>query len=285
MNNTLFSLTQYALSELKDTYSENEIRSICRLIFMDVLNYTNINIHLKKYESLPESFVNKFYHIIARLKKNEPIQYIIGETEFAGLKIKLNPAVLIPRPETEELVYWIGESVSSPRRILDIGTGSGCIAIALSRLFPSAQVLGIDISEEALKTARDNALTHSAPVAFRQKNILDYKPEKEEKYDLIVSNPPYVRQCEKKMMQKQVLDFEPHQALFVPVESPLLFYQQIAILSPRILLPGGSLFFEINEAFGKEIQEMLCHLNFQQIELKQDIFGKDRFVKCKLSQG
>ncbi|WP_276803422.1 peptide chain release factor N(5)-glutamine methyltransferase [Odoribacter laneus] len=281
MNNTLFSLTQYALSELKDTYSENEIRSICRLIFMDVLKYTNINIHLKKYESLPESFVNKFYNITVRLKKNEPIQYIIGETEFAGLRFKLSPAVLIPRPETEELIYWIKESVISPRQVLDIGTGSGCIAITLARAFPSARVQAVDVSEEALQIARHNAISNAAPVLFQQKDILNYKAEKEEKYDLIVSNPPYVRQCEKKKMQKQVLDFEPPQALFVPDESPLLFYHQIAKLAQAILLPEGSLFFEINEAFGKEIQEMLRQLNYQHIELKQDIFGKDRFVKCK----
>ena len=196
MNNTLFSLTQYALSELKDTYSENEIRSICRLIFMDVLKYTNINIHLKKYESLPESFVNKFYNITVRLKKNEPIQYIIGETEFAGLRFKLSPAVLIPRPETEELIYWIKESVISPRQVLDIGTGSGCIAITLARAFPSARVQAVDVSEEALQIARHNAISNAAPVLFQQKDILNYKAEKEEKYDLIVSNPPYVRQCE-----------------------------------------------------------------------------------------
>ncbi len=281
MNNTLFSLTQYALSELKDTYSENEIRSICRLIFMDVLKYTNINIHLKKYESLPESFVNKFYDITVRLKKNEPIQYIIGETEFAGLRFKLSPAVLIPRPETEELIYWIKESVISPRQVLDIGTGSGCIAITLALAFPSARVQAVDVSEEALQIARHNAISNAAPVLFQKKDILNYKAEKEEKYDLIVSNPPYVRQCEKKKMQKQVLDFEPPQALFVPDESPLLFYHQIAKLAQAILLPEGSLFFEINEAFGKEIQEMLRQFNYQHIELKQDIFGKDRFVKCK----
>lgn len=281
MNNTLFSLTQYALSELKDTYSEHEIRSICRLIFMDVLKYTNINIHLKKYESLPESFVNKFYDITVRLKKHEPIQYIIGETEFAGLKFRLNPSVLIPRPETEELIYWIRESVISPRQILDMGTGSGCIAIALSCAFPSARVQALDISEEALKIARHNAISNSAPVSFQQKDILNYKAEDGEKYDLIVSNPPYVRSCEKEKMQKQVLDFEPPQALFVPDEFPLLFYHQIAKVAQTILLPEGFLFFEINEAFGDEIQEMLRHFNYQHIELKQDIFGKDRFVKCK----
>ena len=185
------------------------------------------------------------------------------------------------RVSTDGVLLGAWSRVEKSNRILDIGTGSGCIAITLALAFPSARVQAVDVSEEALQIARHNAISNAAPVLFQQKDILNYKAEKEEKYDLIVSNPPYVRQCEKKKMQKQVLDFEPPQALFVPDESPLLFYHQIAKLAQAILLPEGSLFFEINEAFGKEIQEMLRQFNYQHIELKQDIFGKDRFVKCK----
>ena len=193
MNNTLFSLTQYALSELKDTYSENEIRSICRLIFMDVLKYTNINIHLKKYESLPESFVNKFYNITVRLKKNEPIQYIIGETEFAGLRFKLSPAVLIPRPETEELIYWIKESVISPRQVLDIGTGTGLIAImAAQRSLARIDAVELDFgaaSEAAFNVSlspwKDRITVYCMDFCrFYDKTT---KPV----YHHILSNPPY----------------------------------------------------------------------------------------------
>lgn len=279
--NTIFHLSQYALQELKDSYNENEIRSICRLIYLDVLQYTNIDIHIKKNEVLDESFVNKFYQIVALLKTDVPIQYIIGRTEFAGLTFALNPSTLIPRPETEELVVWICAHAPAQTQILDIGTGSGCIAVSLAHLLPGAQVTGVDISTEALNQARENATTNHAQVEFRQCDILHYETHIWDHYDLIVSNPPYVRECEKQAMHKRVTGFEPHQALFVPDSDPLIFYRRIAEFGRQHLTSGGWLFFEINEALGTETVKLLEQLEYKEVTLKKDIHERERFIKCK----
>lgn len=279
--NTIFHLSQYALQELKDSYHENEIRAICRLIYLDILQYTNIDIHIKKNEVLDESFVNKFYQIVALLKTDVPIQYIIGRTEFAGLTFALNPSTLIPRPETEELVVWICAHAPAQARILDIGTGSGCIAVSLAHLLPGAQVTGVDISTEALNQARKNATTNRAQVEFRQCDILHYEAHTWDHYDLIVSNPPYVRECEKQAMHKRVTGFEPHQALFVPDSDPLIFYRRIAEFGRHYLTSGGWLFFEINEALGTETVKLLEQLEYKEVTLKKDIHERERFIKCK----
>lgn len=278
--NTIFSLIQYATDKLKDTYDEQEIRSICHLIFMDIFKYTKIDIHLRKHETLNESFVNRFYGIIAQLQTNIPIQYIIGETEFAGFRFKVTPSTLIPRPETEELVQWISGQAVPGCRVLDIGTGSGCIAISLSRLIPGAQVTAFDISGEALEIARFNNSQNNTDVNFIRKDILQREPCTGDDYDIIVSNPPYVRKTEKKEMHARVLDFEPHMALFVPDNDPLVFYRAIAGFGQTHLHPGGMLFFEINEAFGNETVQMLREYEYQDIQLKKDIYGKKRFIKC-----
>lgn len=278
--NTIYSLSQYALQELKDTYGAPEIRSICRLIFTDVLQYTNIDIHLKIHEPLAETFVNKFYEIVTELKKNKPIQYVIGETEFAGLHFGLNPATLIPRPETEELIMWIQQESGSKNSILDIGTGSGCIAISLAHLLPNAQVSGLDISSEAVEQAKKNAARNNVPVHFFIADILHPDKKHVQSYDIIVSNPPYVRDCEKKQMQKRVLDFEPHRALFVPDNDPLLFYRRIAAFGMECLNPGGKIFFEINEVFGNETVQLLADTGYTDIEIKQDMQGKDRMCRA-----
>lgn len=278
-NATYHTFTQYAFRELKDTYGSEEIRSICRLIFTDVFHYTNIDIHLKKYENLPESFTGKFHRIITRLKQGEPIQYIIGTTEFAGLTLEVNPFTLIPRPETEELVLWIREYARPHDRILDIGTGSGCIAIALSHALPEADITGTDISAGALHTAASNAGRNGVKVRFLQADIFDETAEKPYPYDIIVSNPPYVRQSEKQDMEARVLNFEPASALFVPDEDPLIYYRRIAEIGQQQLREDGLLFFEINEAFGKEITSLLKYSGYKDIQVKKDIFGKDRFAK------
>ncbi len=282
--NNLHTLTQYALDELKDTYNENEIRSICRLIFLELLQYTNIDIHLRKYETLNESFVNKFYGIISQLKTDRPIQYILGETEFGGLKFRLNDATLIPRPETEELVMWICQYAEKGSCILDIGTGSGCIAISLAHRIARSKVTGLDISEKALETARLNALVNRVNVDFEKKDILQDAVSVCGPYDIIVSNPPYVRQSEQKSMHPRVLEYEPHTALFVPDEDPLLFYRAIAALGLTALSPQGQLFFEINENLGAETVNLLTTCGYRNVELKKDIFDKNRFIRCTLDR-
>lgn len=268
---------------MKDTHGREEIRNICQLVFMDVFHYTNIDIHIKKSEDLDESFVKKFFEIIGQLKAYRPIQYVLGETVFAGLRIGLNPSTLIPRPETEELVSWIRESASPAARILDIGTGSGCIALALSHFLPEASVCGLDIAQEAIGQAVQNAIRNRLHVRFMQADIFHF--ETEEKYDIIVSNPPYVREQEKAQMQRCVLEHEPHLALFVPDHDPLVYYRAIADWGKRHLTEGGKLFFEINEAFGEEMIRLMGESGYHRIVLRKDFYGKDRFVKGELRDG
>lgn len=276
--NTIRQLSQYALQELKDTYTPQEIQSICRIVFLDVLQYTKIDIHIRKNEILDESFVDKFFEIVRLLKIGHPLQYIIGETEFSGLKFGVNPSTLIPRPETEELVLLARERLAAGKKVLDIGTGSGCIAIALSAACPEAEVTGIDISPEAVETARTNAVRNRVKAEFLIRDILHFETEAWQQYDLIVSNPPYVRESEKQEMQRHVLDHEPHRALFVPDSDPLLFYRRIAEFGCRYLASGGFLYFEINEALGKETAALLENYNYRQIHVVKDLFDKDRFV-------
>lgn len=276
--NTIRQLSQYALQELKDTYNPQEIQSICRIVFLDVLQYTKIDIHIRKNEILDESFVDKFFEIVRLLKIGHPLQYIIGETEFSGLKFGVNPSTLIPRPETEELVLLARERLAVGKKVLDIGTGSGCIAIALSAACPEAEVTGIDISPEAVETARANAVRNRVKAEFLIRDILHFETEAWQQYDLIVSNPPYVRESEKQEMQRHVLDHEPHRALFVPDSDPLLFYRRIAEFGCRYLASGGFLYFEINEALGKETAALLENYNYRQVHVVKDLFDKDRFV-------
>lgn len=276
--NTIRQLSQYALQELKDTYNPQEIQSICRIVFLDVLQYTKIDIHIRKNEILDESFVDKFFEIVRLLKIGHPLQYIIGETEFSGLKFGVNPSTLIPRPETEELVLLAKKRLAAGKKVLDIGTGSGCIAIALSAACPEAEITGIDISPEAVETARANAVRNRVKVEFLIRDILHFETEAWQQYDLIVSNPPYVRESEKQEMQRHVLDHEPHRALFVPDSDPLLFYRRIAEFGCRYLASGGFLYFEINEALGKETAALLENYNYRQIHVVKDLFDKDRFV-------
>lgn len=231
----------------------------------------------------------KFQKAILRLKIHEPIQYIIGETEFYGLPFKVNKHTLIPRPETEELVEWIysefsnQQSTINNQQFLDIGTGSGCIAISLAKYLPNSKVSALDISEEALKIARENAETNKVEVDFFQKDILaaETLPKK---YDVIISNPPYVRELEKKQMQQNVLKHEPESALYVGNEDPLLFYRTISHLAKKHLNPEGKLFFEINEYLADELTALLEDEGFKNIQVKKDIFGKDRMIKCSLNE-
>jgi len=218
---------------------------------------------------------------IKRLEKKEPIQYVLAETEFSGLKFRLNPNVLIPRPETEELVDLIVKSntLSAPK-ILDIGTGSGCIAIALGHLIPGGEVIGTDVDENILITARANADYNNVSLSFIKSDILSENIPGSE-YDLIVSNPPYIRHCEKVMMDRNVLSYEPELALFVPDDDPLLFYRSIARKAKSSLKKGGYLYFEINEAFGRQTCELVSNEGYEHVELFSDIHDKPRNIRAQ----
>lgn len=230
---------------------------------------------------------------LALLKVDKPIQYILGETEFFGLNFKVNEHVLIPRPETEELVSWVLAYYSECSResqnlnILDIGTGSGCIAISIAKNLPNAKVYALDVSEKALETAKQNAKLNNVEIEFIQDSILN--PGHAElvstsvKFDVVVSNPPYVRILEKARMRPNVLDNEPHLALFVEDNNPLLFYKAICEFAKVNLKSNGKLFFEINEYLGEEMTDLLKEFNFLDIELKKDVFSKDRMIKGAVS--
>ncbi len=217
-----------------------------------------------------------------KLKTGEPVQYVIGETLFYDCIIKVNPGVLIPRPETEELVDLIvKENKGFTGSIIDIGTGSGCIAIALAVNLPSAKITGIDKSRRAIKTAIKNAELNNSAVSFLEADLFKIDPSQIQNADIIVSNPPYVRNSEKQFMNRNVLGFEPHRALFVPDNDPLKFYRAILNLAGNILNPGGSVWFEINEAMGKPVQDLLESYNYSGIKIIKDINGKDRIAKGK----
>jgi len=219
-----------------------------------------------------------------RLKNFEPIQYILGETEFYGLKLAVNPFVLIPRPETEELVQWIIKSqLPENCKILDIGTGSGCIALALKNELKNAEVFGTDISENALVVARQNAIKNNLDVDFFQADILKWEKIDWKTFDVIVSNPPYIRESEKKLIHPNVINHEPASALFVADSNPLVFYRSIAIFAKKQLSGNGLLFFEINENLGSEMKKMLICFGFSEIEIRKDINRKNRMVCCRNS--
>lgn len=212
-----------------------------------------------------------------------PIQQVLGYAYFCGLKLKVTPSVLIPRPETEELVRWVVDESPAPRSILDIGTGSGCIAIALAKALPQTRLTAIDISDEALAVARENAKMHDADIDFIQADILNPNPSlANNRFDVIVSNPPYICNKEADEMEKNVLDHEPHVALFVPDDDPLLFYRAIAEKTLTMLTPDGTLFFEINRLYAQELTTMLQSMGFQHITVRQDQFNNDRMLRASL---
>jgi release factor glutamine methyltransferase len=272
----------YIEQELKDLYPKTEVNSFRKIIIEHVcgLDYTQ-QILMKDHE-IGKIQQMEIARIVGRLKSFEPLQYILGETEFCELKLKLTPAVLIPRPETEELVQWISQTVQLANpEILDIGTGSGCIALALKKQFPEAKIHAADVSEPALEVARENALINNLEVMFLQGDILKWENLQWEKYHMIVSNPPYVRVSEKKLMHPNVLQYEPQGALYVSDDDPLLFYRRISDFACLHLLPGGWLFFEINEQLGDDLVLLVEKKGFSAIELRKDLFGKVRMVRCR----
>ncbi|MFK5958200.1 MAG: peptide chain release factor N(5)-glutamine methyltransferase [Lutibacter sp.] len=269
------------ISELSSTYPETEIQSFFNILIEFKLNLSRVELALQPTLEFNEIDYPYFQNALSLLKKNKPIQYIIGKTEFYGLTFNVNQHVLIPRPETEELVDWIIKDFKNvPNiKILDIGTGSGCIAISLAKNLLNAELFALDVSSEALKTAKENAKSNSVSVHFIEENILT-AVKLSNTFDIIISNPPYVRELEKEQMQENVLANEPHLALFVKNENPLLFYNKIADLAKSHLNPNGNLYFEINQYLGKETVNLLKSKGFKNIELKKDIFNVDRMLKA-----
>ena len=274
---------------LKSIHDLDEINSIKYLVLSDICNLSKAQIRAFYDKELSNEQWHKLVDIVAELKTGKPVQYILGHTEFYGLSFYVNPSVLIPRPETEELVEWILESQKSKVKsqndlqILDVGTGSGCIPISLKKNLPDSNVSGFDISTEALKTARKNAELNNVNVDFIEADILNWShiSNLTSQISIIVSNPPYVTVHEKLQMHSNVLDYEPHIALFVPDADPLLFYNAIADFALQNLVDGGLLFFEINENLGKQTVDLLNHKAFKNIELRQDMRGKDRMIKAE----
>jgi release factor glutamine methyltransferase len=271
------------LQELSSLYDEKEIESFFYIVLESFHNKKRIDLALNPEMEMDAVQLLRWESVLSDLKKEKPIQYILGETEFYGLPFLVNENTLIPRPETEELVEWILESTkyeeqNTKLNVLDIGTGSGCIAISLAKNLPSAQVSAIDVSEKALATAHKNAKINKVDVNFILKNILETE-SLDEKYDVIVSNPPYVRNLEKEEIKPNVLEYEPHLALFVEDNDALLFYRKIAALAKKNLSENGKLYFEINQYLGKETVELLEEMGFKNIVLKKDIYGNDRMIR------
>jgi len=279
----LLEIKKIFISELSEIYPETEIQSFFNLLIEFKFNLSRIDLALNPKKKLDKDEVDYFQKALTSLKKQIPIQYIIGETEFYGMPFKVNSNVLIPRPETEELVDWIINDTknSSKIKLLDIGTGSGCIPISLAKNIPNAEVFAIDISPEAIKTAKENAKLNNVAINFIEADILKTQ-ELPTSFDIIISNPPYVRELEKEMMQENVLANEPHLALFVKDKNPLLFYNKIADLAKNHLTSDGNLYFEINQYLGNKTIELLESKNFKNIILKKDIFEADRMIKASI---
>ena len=273
----------YFIEELAPFYDAYEAESFFYLILEDKHKLRQIDLALNHELVFEEADIEKWKILLTELKKEVPIQYLLGKTNFYGLDFEVNEHVLIPRPETEELVEWIISENSKIERfknlkILDIGTGSGCIAISLAKNIPNAKVFAIDVSEDALAMAKKNAKNNNVAVTFLLQSILETDDLKQD-FDIIVSNPPYVRNLEKQEIKKNVLNYEPHLALFVQDNDALLFYRKIAELAQKNLVENGQLYFEINQYLGAEMNDLLRKLNFRNIELRKDIYDNDRMMR------
>ena len=278
---TIKDIRNYISGELSDLYPERESAGISGIIISKVFEMTRMSSLTKEEEVITDSKkVEMVISYCSKLKTGEPVQYVIGETIFYDCVIKVNRGVLIPRPETEELVdLIIKDNRGFTGNIIDVGTGSGCIAVALGVNLPTARITGIDKSRHAIKTAIRNAKLNNSAISFSEADLFKIKPSQIPNADIIVSNPPYVRYSEKQFMRRNVLDFEPHRALFVPDKDPLKFYRAILDLAGKTLNPWGWVWFEINEAMGESVQELLKSYKFQGVKIIKDINGKDRFAK------
>lgn len=265
--------------ELSSFYDQQEIESFFFIVLQAFHEMKRVDLALNPTFELDGMQLLQWETVLSQLKEHKPIQYILGETEFYGLPFYVNENTLIPRPETEELVDWIIKENSKGKelKILDVGTGTGCIAISLAKNLPNAKVFAMDVSEKALEVAQKNAKRNGVEVEFLHQSILEVDDLKHS-FDIIVSNPPYVRNLEKEEIKKNVLDYEPHLALFVEDNDALLFYRKISELATKNLSEKGQLYFEINQYLGIEMLALLEKLNFQNIELRKDIYGNDRMI-------
>lgn len=268
-------------NSLVPIYGKGESDAIIRLIFHYLKGWNLTDMLIHKGDELSPYVKKEIVGILNRLLKQEPIQYITGEARFHGMDMKIRPGVLIPRPETDELVDIIIDENKDREdlKVLDLCTGSGCIAIALARNLPFSDVTALDFSKDALEVAKENAIKLKAKVNLIEADIFKWHPA--QKYDIIVSNPPYVMDKEALAMEKNVLDYEPHEALFVRDEKPLVFYERIADLAKDRLEEGGRLYFEINPLTAAELKELMMEKGFSDVELIKDSSGKDRFLSCR----
>ncbi|MCD0490001.1 peptide chain release factor N(5)-glutamine methyltransferase [Pedobacter sp. MC2016-14] len=278
-------LRQRYITEIASLYTTEEALAMYYITVKHLYGWNKSQVILHLNDELEDSKEIQLKHILTDLNTGKPLQYILGETQFYGLPFKVTEATLIPRPETEELVHWIlsdqelKTALPQPN-ILDIGTGTGCIAISIKKNLPHAIVKALDISKEAITVAKDNSHLNEVEVSFIHADILSYSEQS--KYHLIVSNPPYIKNDEKADMHPNVLKYEPHGALFVENDHPLLFYKAIADFARKNLFPAGLLYFEINEYLGKETIEMLKDKGFTTIELRKDMQGKERMICCSI---
>ncbi len=278
MSETIRTISNHAQILLSPDYDITEIKAILRIIFEEYIGWSFTQQVINYDQGLPRESVKRIKEILKRLSTGEPLQYILGYELFMGLKLKVDSSTLIPRPETEELVQRVAETNKASVTILDIGTGSGAIAIALAKSIERAQVTACDISREALAIAQQNAYSQNVDIHFIEADILNWENYKFDQYDIIVSNPPYITESEKQELDRRVLEHEPHSALFVPDSNPLLFYRKIAEFGTTHLEKNGELWFEINRAYGQECCNMLQELGYCEIELHKDIFKNDRIV-------
>jgi release factor glutamine methyltransferase len=265
------------ITKLSVTYQKEEVLSFFKILCEEYLNITPTKLLLVGEELINKEQFDMFSKVMIRLLNEEPIQYILNTTSFYGLDFICTPSALIPRPETEELVDWILKSEKNKISILDIGTGTGCIPISLAKNNTDYTVSALDISDAGLELAKDNAQKNEVDISFISADILSYTSDK--RYDLIVSNPPYVRNLEKIKIQNNVLNFEPPLALFVDDDDPLVFYRAILEFAKSNLSEKGSVYFEINENLFNEMESLLASYRFSEIELKKDVFGKYRFIR------
>jgi release factor glutamine methyltransferase len=280
-SNIVDQIVAYYQEKLSRLYPSSEVKIITEILFEHFMGWDKMTLRLNNKSSLSESELLLFHKALKRLLKDEPVQHITGEMEFYSLPFKVNNNVLIPRPETEELVDLVVQECKGSETILDIGTGSGCIPISLKKQLKNTLVYGMDVSEDALVVARDNAALNSTEVTFVKEDILKMSSIKDalkKEFDIIISNPPYITNSEKALMSENVLTFEPHVALFIEDDEPLLFYDKIGHLAYDNLSSGGKLYFEINEQYGDQTMALLKSIGFSDIRMIKDLQNKDRIV-------
>lgn len=280
---TINEANKYLIHQLCRLYDEREAKNIASWVIENITGFKRTDVILNKHENLTNDQSSKFNNYVTELLQHKPVQYVLNEAWFAGMKLYVDESVLIPRPETEELVEWIIEDYSkyATCTILDIGTGSGCIAIALKNKLKNAELHALDISTKAIEVAKRNAEAHGTNTQFYHLDILneeDWKTLSE--FDVIVSNPPYVKRSEAIDMSKNVLDYEPHSALFVHDDDSLIFYKKIIAFAKSYLKHNGSIFFELNESAGAEVKKLLIENKFVNIKFRKDLEGKQRMIKA-----